>query len=275
MLFYSVFPIFILAFFILLIGSLAELYRREPVLGIKMIGILAGMHFIGTVAIYLSVHAVKMAEEGYNVEKLSYMLMVQRESLEKFIGQEKEMYQMRHELEHKLYTVQYLFEKNRNEEGIQVMKEMICELCGEARDISISQNIVDTIVSNIEEKYITEGIRIQKEILFPDETIVELVDLCILLGNLLDNAMEAAVRSMEKRVEISVREEYNCLYIKISNTFSAENSDVKAFTSKKEADGHGFGMRNIREIVGRYGGELITYDEEGWFYVGVVIYGQK
>ena len=143
------------------------------------------------------------------------------------------------------------------------------------RDISISQNIVDTIITNIEKKYETEGICIKKEILFPDETIMELVDLCVLMGNLLDNAMEAAAKSTEKRVEIRVREEYNCLYLKISNTFSAESSDVNAFISKKAKDRHGFGMRNIREIVKRYGGELITYNEGEWFYSDVVIYDRK
>lgn len=275
MLCYSIFPIFVLTVFVLLTSTFAELYKMELVLGIKMIGIMGGLHFIVIATVYLSIHAVRTAEEEYNVEKLSYMLMVQRESLEKFIDQEKQMYQLRHELDHMLYTVQYLFEKNRNEEGLQIIKEMICELYGDARDISISQNIVDTIITNIKKKYETEGICIEKEIIFPDETIMELVDLCVLMGNLLDNAMEAAAKSTEKQVRISVREEYNCLYLKISNTFSTENSDVKAFISKKKEGKHGFGMWNIREVVSRYGGELITYNEGEWFYSNVVIYGKK
>lgn len=275
MLCYSILPIFVLFFFVLLTSTLAELYKMKPVIGMKMIGVMTGIHFIVIATIYLSFHAVRKAGEEYDVERLNYMLHLQSESLEKFIGQERELYRLRHELEHKLFTVQYLFEKDQKEEGFRVLKQMIVELCGDAKNISISQNIVETVITNIEKKYETEAIRIEKEILFPDETIMELVDLSILLGNLLDNAMEAAVKSMEKRVEISVREEYNCLYIKISNTFSAENSDVKAFTSKKMAGEHGFGMRNIREIVGRYGGELITYDEGEWFYADVIIYGQK
>lgn len=272
---YSIFPIIILAFFVLLTGTLTELYRIGSVIGIKMVVIMTGMHFIVIVATYLSIHAVGKAEEEYDLEKLSYMLVLQRESIEKFIGQERELYRLRHELEHKLFTVQYLFEKNQMEEGFRVLKQMIVELCGDAKDISVSQNIVETVITNIERKYEAEGIHIEKEILFPDETLMELVDLCILLGDLLDNAMEAAAKSTEKRIEISIREEYNCLYLKISNTFSVENSDVKAFISKKERGGHGFGMWNIQEIVKRYGGELITYDEGEWFYSNVVIYGRK
>ena len=275
MLCYSSLPILILAFFILSTKELFELYRMEPELGIKMINIMAGMHFIVIVATYLSIHAVRKTEEEYNVEKLSYMLVLQRESIEKFIGQERDLYRLRHELEHKLFSVQYLFEKNQIEEGLYVLKQMIVEMCGDAKDISISQNIVETVITNIEKKSETAGIHIEKEILFPDETIMEMVDLCILLGDLLDNAMEAAAGSEEKLVKIRVREEFNCLYLKIANTFSEENSDVKAFVSKKEAGRHGFGMQNIREIVRRYGGELIIDDEGAWFYANVIIYGQK
>ncbi len=272
---YSIFPIFIFGAFVLFTSTLVELYRMDPALGIKIIGMMTEMHFVVIMAIYLSFHAVRTAEQEYNVEKLSYMLVLQRESIKKFIGQERDLYRLRHELEHKLFSVQYLFEKNQMEEGLCVLKQMIVEMCGDAKDISISQNIVETVITNIEKKYETAGIRIEKEILFPDETIMEIVDLCILLGNLLDNAMEAAAGSKEKLVKISVREEFNCLYLKIANTFSEENSDVKAFVSKKEAGRHGYGMQNIREIVRRYGGELIIDDEGAWFYVNVIIYGQK
>ena len=275
MLSHSILPIFVLAFFVLLTSILAELYRMGLALGIKMIAIMASVHFVVVVTIYRSIHAVRKAGEEYDMEKLHYMLHVQRESLEKFIGQEQELYRLRHELEHKLFTVQYLFEKNQREEGFRVLKQIIVELCGDAKNISASQNIVETVITNIEKKYETEAIHIEKQILFPDETIMELVDLCILLGDLLDNAMEAAAESEEKQVRISVKEEFNCLYLQISNTFSEKNSDVKNFVSKKEAGRHGFGMRNIREIVKRYGGELIIYDEEGWFYMDVIIYGQK
>ena len=58
---------------------------------------------------------MRNAEKEYNIERLNYIVDVQRESLEKFITQEKKLYQLRHELEHKLFTVQYLFEKNKRD----------------------------------------------------------------------------------------------------------------------------------------------------------------
>lgn len=277
MLCYSMFPIAIFVFFILLTGTLTEMYRMEPALGVKMIGAMVGIHFIVIISIYLSIHAVLKAEEEYNVEKLNYMLDVQRESLERYIAQERELYRLRHELEHKFFTVQYLLEKDRKKEGLDVMRQTIHDLCGDAGDLSVSQNIVDTVVANIERKAEADGVKMQKEIRFSDDAIMDLADLCVLLGNLLDNAVEAAAKSVEKQVRVNVKEELSCLFIRVSNTYSRENSDVKNFISRKEGSGlkHGYGMRHIREIVGRYEGEFETRDEEEWFYADVIIYDRK
>ncbi|MDE5937587.1 MAG: GHKL domain-containing protein [Lachnospiraceae bacterium] len=275
-LFYSIFPIIVFFFFVLFVNSFTELCHIEPSLGVKMIGAMAGMHFVVIASIYLSVHAAAKAEEEYDVKRLNFMLVLQRESLEKYISQERELYQLRHELEHKLFTIRYLLEKDKKEEGLRVMGQMIEELCGDAKDISVSQNIVETVIVNIERKHEEAGVRVEKEILFSDETIMDMVDLCILLGNLLDNAIEAAVESLEKMVVISVREELGCLLIRVSNTFSEENSDVRSFISLKEGTGrHGFGMLHIREMVRRYDGEITTHVEGSWFYSDVIIYDRK
>ncbi|MDE7199642.1 MAG: GHKL domain-containing protein [Lachnospiraceae bacterium] len=277
MLCYSMFPVVVIAFLVLLTGTLAELYQMEPLLGAKVIGTMVGIHFIVIASIYLSIHAVRKAEEEYNMEKLNYMLDLQRESLEHFIAQERELYQLRHELERKLFTVQYLLEKGNTEEGLRVMRQTIREMCGDAGDISVSQNIVDTVVANLERKAGADGVKMEKEICFSDDTIMDLADLCVLLGNLLDNAVEAAVKSAGKQVRINVKEEFACLFIRVSNTYSRENSDVKNFVSRKEGVRlrHGYGIQNIREIVRRYGGEFVTRDEGEWFYAEVIIYDKK
>lgn len=51
---YSMFPIAVFVFFILLTGTLTELYQMEPALGVKMIGAMVGIHFIVIASIYLS-----------------------------------------------------------------------------------------------------------------------------------------------------------------------------------------------------------------------------
>lgn len=262
--------------FFILTKTLVELYFDIPDLGARMIVIIVGLHLMVIITVTLSLYAINKQEKEKETENLNYIMNMQKESLEKFILQENETYKLKHELERKLFAIQYLFKEKKSEKGIQILQQVITDLCGTAKEITMSQNIVDTVITNIERKYEFNSITLKKEILFYNENIMEIEDLCILLGNLVDNAIEAAIESFEKQVRVCVKEEYGCIHINVSNTYSEEKSDVKNFTSlKNDSRRHGYGIQSIKRIVKRYGGVFRTYDEKGWFYADVVIYGQK
>lgn len=271
----AVCPVVVLGIFFILIRMLIEVYFAMPDIGVKMIGIIAGLHIMVVITVLLSFYIVKKQENEQKIETLNYMLEMQKETLEQFIDKEKETRRLKHELERKIFAVQYLFEKDREEEGIRILQQLITDLCGNAKEITISRNIVDTVIANTERKYESDRFTLEKEISIHDVDIMELVDLCILLGNLADNAIEAAIESGDGQVKIKVTEEYGCIHIRVSNTYSGEKSDVVRFISRKsDAGKHGFGMQSIREIVRRYGGDFTTLYEDGWFYADAVIYGQ-
>ena len=71
-------------------------------------------------------------------------------------------------------------------------------------------------------------------------------DLCILIGNLLDNAIEAANKTAEKYIKITFDEMPGLINMLISNT-SNEVSE-KLSTSKENAYAHGFGIKSTQEI---------------------------
>lgn len=85
---------------------------------------------------------------------------------------------------------------------------------------------------------------------------VRIYDLCKILGILLDNAMEAALESEKKLVELSIKEdsEKNGLVIEISNTFHGEINMEKIFqvgyTTKN--DHSGFGLWEVRKLLSKY-----------------------
>jgi hypothetical protein len=84
------------------------------------------------------------------------------------------------------------------------------------------------------------------------------IDLHILVGNLLDNAMEAAEKSDKKYISIFMYSNDMIMEIKISNTTDLEivKNNLKFQSTKKES-GHGYGILNIKDIVAKYSGEII------------------
>ena len=95
---------------------------------------------------------------------------------------------------------------------------------------------------------------------FDDDIPIDKVDFYVLLGNLLDNAIENCTSKSIKKIILDIYKESNDFVIDIKNT-SINNPlvDNPYFNTTKEERGHGFGMRSIMNIVNKYHGE-ITYD---------------
>ena len=102
------------------------------------------------------------------------------------------------------------------------------------------------------------------QITLPETLSISDVDLCALLGNALDNAMEAAVKARDKQITLRCRAEKGVLMLKVSNTLTGEETEELRST-KADSSRHGFGLPGMREIAGRYGGSLEAGPREGRF----------
>jgi sensor histidine kinase regulating citrate/malate metabolism len=101
------------------------------------------------------------------------------------------------------------------------------------------------------------------------------IDLCIIIGNLLDNATEACMKLPDEkerfiRIYIDILKEQ--LYISVSN---AVGGSVKKsggnYLSTKEKDGHGFGLMRVDKIAEKYGGFINRQNEEGVFATEIML----
>lgn len=93
-------------------------------------------------------------------------------------------------------------------------------------------------------------------------------DISVLMGNLLDNACEAAERAPEKKISVRILRQGNYVSICVENTVAApvlaENPGLE--TTKEDRSLHGLGTKNIRKIVEKYGG-MMEYREEGKLFI--------
>ncbi len=100
------------------------------------------------------------------------------------------------------------------------------------------------------------------------------LDLCCIIGNLFDNAMEASMAlSEEKRmIRVYMDMKGTQLYISFTNFTAAKKlSKVgKGFRTSK-GEGHGFGLVRIDDIVSRYDGYLSRNSEDGAFTTEILI----
>ena len=130
-----------------------------------------------------------------------------------------------------------------------------------------SSNLIYRLVWNKTSEASAKGVTVESEYHDVREIHISPIDFAIILGNALDNAIEAAekIDVADKRnvsVMIKVRAEQIIVIIK---NFAPVGTDLNNLRSDKKGSGHGFGILSMRNIVDQYNGELIFNMEENLF----------
>jgi len=149
----------------------------------------------------------------------------------------------------------------------------------EAKINNPTNHLVITALINVKyQKAIREKINMNLDINLPQSISIEYIDLSIVLGNLLDNAIEACLKAGSESpvIELRMYIKANYLIIKAENTKSGEVAFNKQsmqykYTTKADKENHGFGLNNIQRVVDQYKGLLNLEDTGDVFKVHIAI----
>lgn len=93
------------------------------------------------------------------------------------------------------------------------------------------------------------------------------MDVAIILSNLLDNALEAAKQSKQKKVLLEMYEQKGMYYINLSNSIaeSVLKKNPRLQTTKKEKRKHGIGLKSVRQLVRKMDGIFQIFEADKMF----------
>lgn len=206
------------------------------------------------------------------------ILEYQRKAMEKQVAEVNEIYMTMRGWRHDYHNHLQKLVAHLNEGQIEEAKKYIGEL-GESLDNikakyqtgNVSLDAILNSKLSIVEK---EGIAINCKVEIGESLTVSDIDLCILLGNLIDNAVEAC-RGIPDEAERFLRI-YMCirkkqLYISVSNATNEVIRKLDAeYISKKRGD-HGHGLKRINIVVDKYGGFIKRANEPGVFATEIML----
>lgn len=114
-------------------------------------------------------------------------------------------------------------------------------------------------------------------VFIPEQLPFEGADLCIILGNLLDNAIEAVsfLPKKQQYIDVSVSEIKENLSITVRNPYEGEikeNRSGQILTGKPDKQNHGIGLSSVRRTIDKYNGELLIDYENHIFQATVLLY---
>lgn len=145
-------------------------------------------------------------------------------------------------------------------------------------EVSHSGNLV--IDSLINYKYSlaqNNGINMKCYAFVPEQMPFDGADLCIILGNLLDNAMEAVnnLAADQRHMDISLSQVKDNLSIVVQNPYAGniiKNRRGQIITSKPDKRIHGIGLDSVQRTVEKYNGEFLVEYKNGLFKANVLLY---
>lgn len=165
---------------------------------------------------------------------------------------------------------------------LEKYKEMDMYLDELDRDLKEIDNVlktgnlmVDAILNTKLSMALSRDINVNAKATVPKDLQVADVDLCTIIGNLMDNAMEATIKledTDDRFIRVYIREMKGQLYISVTNSVGGE---VKKrgieYISTKLGLNHGFGLKRVDSIVAKYNGFINRQNEEGVFATEIIL----
>lgn len=221
----------------------------------------AGFYLFGMDKIYVE----KRKKEQYQSQIKFYELLQE---------QNKQMERVRHDRKNHVIAIRGLLENQEWDKAKSYLDRIVKvgEL-GNGEDIT-GNKVVDALLYQkrkwADEKKIIWSCDMQ----IPPKWDMEEFDLCVLLGNILDNALEACEKMNKQRecaVDIQSRIVKSCFLLVVKNSANIKDINETKMTSKDKPQKHGIGMRNIRDIVYKYNGILDKKVQNGFFEISVLL----
>ena len=240
-------------------------------------GILAGGSFI---IYYLTSKMLIETDENAalreHVRMTARQLILQEEQYESLNEHIAEIRAARHDLRHHLSVIESYTQANDIEHLREYLQDYKCSLPEDSELILCENYAVNAIANHYTGLARGEGIAVTAQLQIPNELNIVGSDLCIVLGNCLENALEACKRMKTGQRYIHLRAEViGCmLVVTIDNSFDGivqENDGIFYSFKRDRANTEGVGLSSVRAVAQKYRGTVQFAYTEAEFRTSVML----
>lgn len=221
---------------------------------------------------------------AYHIQRLHLRAQHDLESMEMILHNQYTQYQQSQEtldlINYKYHDLKHHIIALRAEENKEKRNAYLDQMEDEIRNYEAQNKtgnqVLDTLLTakslycmreKIALTYVVDGARLD---------FMDVMDICSIFGNALDNAIECEkkIPETEKRmIHVSMFVQQTFLIIRFENYCEGELDFEQNLpvTTKKQAEFHGYGLKSLRHTVHKYGGEVDIDVEDQWFRLKILI----
>jgi len=221
------------------------------------------LYFLSSTILLIAALCLLILSAEHKIVKADRSLLkIHKANLQILLQKEEDTKKFRHDIRQHLYGLGQLLANNE----IEKLKAYLSDLDVIVQKVKTPYNtgnsVVDAVLYDITQRYQHVKFEIDWQGFLADNMRISDFDLCSIFSNAIVNAIEAIERiNPEEPLTISVQitRDSNTLYILIKNPcnekLSIKNNEIKSSKSNKSL--HGYGTRNIKESVEKYGGQVL------------------
>ena len=166
---------------------------------------------------------------------------------------ETELRKIKHDISGCLETMKEIIYTEKDTEKAQhFFDELSMTLGNITTGFYCKNSLINAIIISKSKICDKQGIRLSAEIKIPEALNISDTDICRILVNMLDNAIEANEKEEKNKfIDLSIKENDGFIYLSTRNPFSGENIGSTTKENKKE---HGYGLRILNDFAQKYDG---------------------
>ncbi|MBU5676258.1 GHKL domain-containing protein [Alkaliphilus sp. MSJ-5] len=279
----SIYPILILIIVNLLAVFMAFIFYSYADTNNKgEIAYIIGMGIAAIVVSCIIIWIIKKMIEQQKREFLWQMREKEYENQHIYIEHIQDVIQtlraQRHDFNNYVSTIYGLIHLGKLEEAKKYILNLSKDVVDLNEIVNVYHPVVGAVLNMKKEKAARSKIDFNVDVDIPTKLPFDFVDLSTILGNLLDNAIEACekIPHLSPKVDIKIYMKDIHMIIKIENSKSDKviygNDKLRRFvTTKVDKENHGLGLMNVRKAVNKYNGVIKIQDKGTEFLVDIAL----
>lgn len=227
--------------------------------------------FLGFVLFFLLVINLEYYDSGFKKTKKA----LQEEMMQNQFQDLKDMYMnmrgWRHDYHNHIQVLKTDLDQGHVKEARKYLNSIEHELNQVDTFVKSGNMMVDAILNSKLSIASQKRIHIDCEAYLPENLSIEDADLCTILANALDNAIESYEKVDHPYIHIYIVLKKDQLYISIQNAATSKSiSDSEKFITHKRGN-HGLGLKRVKGVVNKYDGYMRVGQESGIFSLEISI----
>ena len=180
---------------------------------------------------------------------------------------------LKHDFKKHLHNIDKLLDRNELDNARNYMKGLLEQQNDSLlRTVHSDQTILDSLINEKIQEAKEKRIDITCRLItiIPDELQM---DVCSILTNLIDNAIENSPTSMNNRIIVIIQKSHGYYRITVKNNINHSVLKYNHDLHSKKTDGeqHGWGLKSVRRVAENHDGRVDVYEENDMFIVAVIL----